>query len=295
MPDTDGHLVRTYTPPAHQAHPHDVGVVITNLNPGHVDASFFESWDGLRNYDNLHCGHTLAGSVTLQTGPRVAEGRTQIIQGILKDHRFDQAQWILTIDSDMTFDEDVLCRMLEVAYTNQDQGEGHLKILGALCFAGGRTRAFPTIYESIPGEFGPEPKPVDSYPENALVRVFATGAAAMLIHRSVFERMLQPYPHGFGTIKDGRRAPFPWYIEGVNHLNLQAYGEDVAFCMRAQALTPPVGVWVHTGIEFGHRKTYELNEFEFKRLQLEKKGRQVVLPDLRAATPSPFDHHKVSP
>ena len=136
---------------------------------------------------------------------------------------------------------------------------------------------FPTIYEAGTriADDGVEqvvPNPVEDYPRNKLVKVLATGAAFLLVHRQVFEHMRQPYPKGFGTDSNGVSNPFPWFVEGTNR-GVQ-FGEDVAFCMRASSLG--YGVYVHTGVKIGHLKTIELNEEVWDEyLVRSKKGKSI--------------------
>jgi len=76
----------------------------------------------------------------------------------------------------------------------------------------------------------------------------------MLVNHRVITEMHER----FKTLPDGRPNLFPWFVEGhVDHKG-RALGEDIAFCIRAQALGFPV--YVHTGIRFGHRKWAVLDE-----------------------------------
>lgn len=246
-----------------------VGVCASTLSAGEVKHLTFSSWNDMTRYDligsgkNDGCQHfVVGGSIELLSGPRVAEARSQIIDAFLKLD--DNIQWLLMIDSDMTFEPDAVCQLLGHAYGGRikaDPNEPDIHVIGGLCFAGGRSRMFPTIYEAdtriaADGSEQVVPNPVTDYPRNKLAKVLATGAAFLLVHRKVFKHMQQPHPVGFGTNANGDPNPYPWFVEGTSR-GVQ-FGEDIAFCMRANALG--YGVYVHTGVKIGHLKTIELNE-----------------------------------
>jgi hypothetical protein len=92
-----------------------------------------------------------------------------------------------------------------------------------------------------------------SYPVNTLVRCAATGSAAILIHRSVFERM-ERAPEVAGQL---------WYDRLPSHDSTpgRMMGEDVSFCVRLGALDIPV--WVHTGARTSHHKSTWVTEASY--------------------------------
>jgi len=247
-----------------------VSVCISTLNAGEVKHGTFSSWNDLVRYDivgerNNGCQHVLlGGTIELQSGPRVAEGRSQIVEAFLTNPAYKNTDWLLMIDSDMTFPPDALCKLLGHAYNGKlkaDLAEPDCPVIGALCFAGGRSRMYPTLYrgatrEAYDGTEQVVPEPIEDYPRNELVKVMGTGAAFLLVHRKVLTHMHMPYPDGFGTDVHGQPNPHPWFVEGLSK-GVQ-FGEDIAFCMRANALG--YGVYVHTGVQTGHLKTIELNE-----------------------------------
>lgn len=249
------------------------------MSPGQVDTEFFSSWTSTISYDlagehgDDGCQHWVTGGEIITiTGPRVAEGRSQICERFLTDPVLAHAKWLFMIDSDMDWDADALCQLLGAAYSIDNQP----KVIGGLCFAGGRSdRIYPTIYEAVtdPGSGDAVVQPVEDYPEDSLIKVGGTGAAFMLIHRGVLAHMFQDWPVGFRTIPaptedDPERVimnPYPWFVEGVN--GEHQFGEDIAFCQRARALG--YGVYVHTGVETGHTKRFKLNAAEYRRRRAE--------------------------
>ena len=233
-------------------------VVLAWIDPGTVSSRFASSLAYLLQHDAENHGYLLGagGTINLQTGPRIAEARCQVV-----DHfGFDQyafAEWLLMIDSDMVFPEDLLDRLMEVADPET------CPVLGGLCFAGGRSgKMYPTIYKLDQSDGHPWVQPVEDYPENKLLKVGATGAACLLIHRQVLAAMKRPYPKGFGTLADGRYNPYPWFTEGLIGKDGEPYGEDIAFCLKAFHLGIPVHV--HTGIQLGHVKSFILDEQEWR-------------------------------
>jgi hypothetical protein len=256
------------TPP--RSHP-KVKVAISTLTAGDIRHGTFSSWNDLVRYDVIGesgqdgCQHVLAGgSIELLSGPRVAEGRSQIVDAFLKREIYKDVDWLLMIDSDMTFQPDALCQLLGHAYDGKRNAKKHKPecyVIGGLCFAGGRTKMYPTIYKGVTRKAWDDtdqvvPEPITDYPRNELVKVMATGAAFLLVHRNVLIHMNMPHPDGFATDVHGQPNPHPWFVEGLSK-GVQ-FGEDVAFCMRANALG--YGVYVHTGVQTGHLKTIELNE-----------------------------------
>lgn len=224
-------------------------------------------------YGSKYINHEEGGFIALSTGPRVAEARNQVIDRFAEAH--PSADWLFMVDADMTFEGAILEQLMSVA------DEKERPIVGALCFAGGRShRTYPTIWREIEIERNEQNQAwaaiekVYDYPKNALLKVAATGGAALLIHRKVFKRMHAT----FGKLANGGTNPYPWFAEGLCGPDGQPLGEDVAFCLRARMVGCPVHV--HTGIKTGHMKSYEITEsyYENERETLrEMEGQQGVL------------------
>lgn len=233
-----------------------VGVVVAWISPGEVSSWFCYSLADMLRYDAQgprHISGPDGGITALRSGPRVAEARNQVVDAFARLH--PNAEWLLMVDSDMTFEPDFLEKMLAVADPKE------VPILGALAFAQGDNDSppYPTIYREIPAENGyVHVGPVREYPPDRLVKCGATGAAGLLIHRGVLAAMQQPWPKGFGTREDGTENPYPWFSEGLASPDGRQLGEDIAFCRRAVHMGIPIHV--HTGIKMGHMKTFELDE-----------------------------------
>lgn len=220
--------------------------VIGWIHPGDVAGAFMDSvcrtvlTEAGPNGLLSHGG----GYISLRSGPRIAEARSQLVETFLTSELYRDAEWLFMVDSDMVFEPDALRRLLEVADPEERP------IVGGLCFAGSSPEdCYPTLYRLVPHEEARwEIEKVTEWPEGELLKVGATGAAALLVHRGVLETMYR----AFEFLPNGQRNNYPWFVEGhVDHAG-RPLGEDIAFCIRAQGLGYPVHV--HTGVEFGHRK-----------------------------------------
>ena len=216
--------------------------------PGDVNGLFMQSIVGLMVDDDMRATPRMlrgaGGTIGVQSGPRIAEARNQVVQHFLT--KLD-SEWLLMVDTDMVFSPDALDALFDAADPET------CPIVGGLCFGGGRSgRMFPTMY--LLREAGPGEDPVEiveDYPENALCQVTATGAAFLLMHRSALQK-----------IGDHYGKPYPWFAEGTVAKGGISFGEDWAFCIRAQSLGIPVHV--HTGAKIGHVKPTILNEESYR-------------------------------
>lgn len=226
------------------------GVVLSWLFNTETSGWFTYSVADLLRWDAQGPQHIVGangGIISLSSGPRIAEARNQIVDIFAERH--PASQWLLMVDSDMTFSADLLERLMTVA----DPVEA--PIVGGLCFAGGRqSDPYPTIYRSVQKDGYASIDRVYDYPRDTLVRVGATGGACLLIHRNALGAMKQK----FGTKDDGTINPYPWFAEGIFGPEGEPWGEDIIFCLRAGALGIPVHV--HTGVKLGHVKTHIIDE-----------------------------------
>lgn len=154
--------------------------------------------------------------------------------------------WLLFIDSDMKFDPDLVDALLFNASPDK------APIVGGLCFGINDGVLFPTLYQlARNGDELVTVRHQGPVPEATMFQVASTGAAALLIHRSVLEAMRD---HGFN-------ATFPWFQE--TELYGRPCGEDFTFCLRAGQLGFPV--YVNTAVEVGHHKSHILDLAMYER------------------------------
>ena len=83
-----------------------------------------------------------------------------------------------------------------------------------------------------------------------MVEVDATGAACLLMHRTILEAMAAGYP-----------GVSPWFFFSTH--GVTEYGEDFGFCIRVHLLGGKV--MVHTGVEVGHVKKHIIDTDDFDR------------------------------
>lgn len=231
-------------------------VIVAYISPGEVASRFADSLNEMLRYDATG-PQNIAGTISLRSGPRVAEARSQVVDAFVQHST--GAEWLLMVDSDMTFRPDMLDRLLESA------DAGACPIIGGLCFAGVHGgKVYPTLFKLWNEDDGHiAVESVDEYPEG-LVKVGATGAACLLVHKLVFAAMRRPGPgpgeefdrriHGFGTLPNGKPNPFPWFAEGLTTSNGNPLGEDIAFSRRAMLLNIPMHV--DTTVKLGHCKEW---------------------------------------
>lgn len=166
----------------------------------------------------------------------ISNARNAIVRTFLDE---TQAEWLWFVDADMHWDPEALDTLLDYA------DEHRAPVVGGLCFGIEDGILFPTLYAWGKNDDDKITSyRYDSFPENAMFQVGATGAAFLLIHRKVLV-----------AIRDkGFNPTFPWFQE--TEMAGAACGEDVTFCARAGILGYPV--YVHTGVEVGHHKSFML-------------------------------------
>ena len=219
-------------------------VVAAYPHPSQVSARFHKSWDALRQYDfrGLQRIADGGGHLPNSSGANVTNARNEIVAKFLDEH---DADWLWFIDTDMVFPPDILDRLVESAHPRERP------IMGALCFSvQDGFRACPTLYTIRPDGLAGR---IYDYPAGAVMRCL-TGSGCLLIHRSALEQM-----------RDRAFDPaYPWFQETRTHA--LPIGEDITFCIRAEAIGLPVHV--DTRIKCGHEKTYVVDESVYEAQKL---------------------------
>lgn len=208
-------------------------VVIGYVHPGTVRAEFCASLLAVC----MEGATRVASVIAVGSGPNISTARNMVCRQFLEQ---DQAAWLLMCDTDMWFPADTADRLVAAA----DPVER--PVVGALCYSqntdNGGGEPYPTMYELAEGPAGEIVfVRYRQWPEGVVVQVAGTGAACLLIHRTVLERVEK---HA------GDRAA-PWFRESGNGSAL--VGEDLTFCLRCAAAGIPVHV--ATGVAVGHVKT----------------------------------------
>lgn len=226
-------------------------VTVAYLHANDTAHSWHESLVKLVAYDLGHERRVIRGGwLAVKCGVRLDLGRNKAIARFLTDFK---SEWLFWVDTDMGFEPDTIDRLVAAA-------DPVLRpIVGGLCFAN---------LETDPDGFGgyqayPRPTLFDwvtdtrdgrqafqgrvQYPVNTLVKVAGTGAACLLVHRSVLETLAE-------------QAGPTWHDLITGDVPIS---EDLSFCVRAGAAGVPI--FVHTGIRTTHQKTFWLGEDHFWR------------------------------
>ena len=215
-------------------------VVLAYIHPGQCSAYFVESMLATVLVDD-RVERRIQTILQDWSSANVSQSRNKLTSKFLDDHT---AEWLLWIDSDMSWDPYDVYRLIDSADAEKRP------VVGGLCFGAMHGALFPTIY--LWGET-PEGKLVTyrphEYDHGGLIPVAGTGAAFLLIHRSVLEKVRA---HGFS-------ATFPFFQE--MEWQGDPVGEDLAFCLRCAQLEVPI--YVNAAVKIGHHKSQLLTEALF--------------------------------
>jgi hypothetical protein len=212
-------------------------VLLGNVSPGKVSTEFVQCLMHTLAYDRYN-GNRIAGWKFVQCTANVSSGRNSLVETLLES----DAQWLIQIDSDMIWRADDIHRLLEAADPEERP------IVGGLCFAqeADTQIIWPVMFDLGGTEEKVEFRRYDDWPQGQLMPVGSTGAAFLLTHRSVLEK-----------IRDAKfSTAYPWFQE--REIGGLRSGEDVSFCLRAAAVGAKVHV--HTGVAIGHIKKHVVTE-----------------------------------
>ncbi len=221
-------------------------VVLCWVSPGMVNARFMNSvLDAVVESVNNPESAAIVGYFPMESGPRIAHARNVLVRKFLTDERYKHAEWLLMLDTDITFDKEMVTELLSNVRT--PEGKIRRPVVGGLYFGGGHGSVFPLMFDIV------DPKANDGNPIKYItdwipgetIEVDATGAGCLLMHRETLEAMANLYPE-----------PHIWFAESVH--NGREFGEDWTFCVRVRQMGLPI--YVNTAVEIGHMKAVELNE-----------------------------------
>ena len=212
--------------------------VVGYVHGGTVRAEFAASLLALAMEGATH----LDAVIAWESGPNISVARNMIVSRFLSEQ---DAAWLLMIDTDMAFAADAADRLIAAADPDERP------VVGGLCYqrdpAGGDP--LPVLYEMAEGESGRLAfTRYVRWPEDACMRVAATGTACLLMHRDALANVQ-------ATAGD---TAAPWFREADIGVPLTLLGEDLTFCLRCAAARIPVHV--HTGVQFGHVKPVMLGK-----------------------------------
>ena len=231
------------------------------LHPGRFQACFAQSLMDLMFFDASHkqriTSHPFGQIAKEGHASRIHVGRNEIVQSFLDD---SDAEWLFFIDADMGFSPTVVEDLIDAADPKERP------VVGGLCFGqktdgtgefhAQRARQIPTIFTMAETVDEVGFVPMLHYPRNELVKCDATGAACVLIHRSILELIREQYGESWFSLMEiskGKRGR-------------TEFSEDMSFCVRVIAVGK--SVYVHTGVKTTHDKggifldetTYDLQQ-----------------------------------
>ena len=215
------------------------GLVIGFIHPGTMSAYFTTSLVASLLVDQ-NGPRRLVGMLQEWSSANVSGSRNSIVRQFLDG----PGDWLLFVDADMAWEPGDIDVILSAADPET------APIVGGLCFGLAHGSVFPTIYGVGTDEHGDQRLMRGClYEPDTVMQVAATGAAFLLVHRSVYAKVRD----------DGYNQTFPWFQETEDRG--QPVGEDVTFCLRAARSGFPVPV--HTGVRIGHHKSQVLTEALF--------------------------------
>lgn len=172
----------------------------------------------------------------------------------------DECDWLFWVDTDMGFEPEIIDRLMASA------DPVDRPVVGALCFInhevvddgmnGKLTVPKPTVFQWAKNPDGRTGFVPDmNYPRDEVVRVDGTGSAAIVIHRSVFEK-----------IRDKNGGNYYGHIVNPESPTGDVFSEDLSFCIRCTEVGAPI--YVDTGVKTSHAKLRWLSENEFDRAMM---------------------------
>lgn len=211
------------------------------VHPGSVSAAFSYCVTRLFVYEMARHGVPPALVAQRCASGQLVEARNETVAFFL-DTGLD---WALFVDSDMGFDADTLERLRHAADPNERP------VVGALCFGQKKQgtedsatqsvnlRCFPTVYVYRERENEVGFQVITDYPRDALVEASATGAACVLVHRSVLAAIREKYGN-------------QWFDKVTHPVGPTTFSEDLSFFVRVAAVDQPVHV--DTRVKTSHDK-----------------------------------------
>jgi GT2 family glycosyltransferase len=147
-------------------------------------------------------------------------------------------EWLWSVDTDMVFDHTTLPRLLQVAADTRVEQRPVVSAYAEILDA--RRGPMPSAYELTADGY----QRLAKVQPGRLIRADAVGAACLLVHRSVFEKI---------AAEDG-----PAWWNHIQPAEGPELGEDLSFCDRVGRAGFPI--WLHSGIRVGHMKAIMIGD-----------------------------------
>ena len=220
---------------------------------GEILPEFMHCLDAVKSYDSHHGQHLMSpkGWKIAVGGNNIALQRNKIISAFLET----DADWLWFIDTDQTFEPDIIEQLLDSADKNErplisglvqayrpGRPEGHRVTPACVVLTDDQRLAAPNLI------------PPDRWWE-----VAAIGAGCLFAHRTVFEKI---------AAESVEETAYPWFeyktwkrLDADGKTVVDSMGEDYVFSLRAGAAGFPI--LVDTDIRCGHIKPYEFTDRDF--------------------------------
>lgn len=239
-------------------------VQVAYMHSGQVSHSWHQSMMNMIAYDKS-VGLDVIVSAPMAvhcSGPNsLVEGRNMAVQHFLDK---TDSEWLFFVDTDMGFQPEAMESLLLAAHPVDRP------VVGGLCFAlkhtapdgkgGFRVMPVPTLFmwaKNPKQGYGFANRFI--YPPEAMVQVAGTGAAFLLIHRSVVEEIRAEMGDTWFN--------FVQYDDGTQ------ISEDLSFCYRVGQVRRDI--FVHTGVKITHHKEFWLSENDYPMPEREPMQRQM--------------------
>src|SRR5262249_40576375 len=154
----------------------------------------------------------LEAVLTLESGPNISTARNKLCDRFLRDQA---APWLFMCDTDMVLPAGGLDRLIDAADPVERPGVGGL----GFSLEGGRQQ--PRMYEVAEQGERLAFRRHTAWEAGSVVRVSATGAACLLIHRDALKAVR----------KRAADPAAPWFRESAFGAPLSLMGEDMTFCL----------------------------------------------------------------
>jgi len=175
--------------------------------------------------------------LTSASNPRQEVARNAAIQNFLAS----EGDWMMWIDTDMTFEYDSIERLLKTAQKTKAD------IVTGLGFIFKRSEQMIVPNGYIWNDDDEAFVEMGNYEKDRVYEIDGTGSGFVLIHRRVFEAFDDVF----------------WHQTWVKHPRTgRPMGHDLAFCWRAKQDYGMKIVW-DTSVKTGHIKYFELTESDY--------------------------------
>lgn len=177
------------------------------------------------------------GSVKNIIGNLIHKQRQQIVDDWMRT----DGDWLLWVDSDVVINPDIVKKLWETA-----NKVTHPVVCGIYFVSPNPNQPLMTPYPCVFTDDGVVNTPIHPLPENQVIKIDTAGLGLCLMHRSVLEKLKDPYEGIYFDVSIGK----------VNK------SEDVSFFRKLKEQGIPV--YAHTGVLAPHIKRFSFDADYYK-------------------------------